>query len=90
VYILTPTTIFKRDLKRLQKRGKLLSKLKSVLEQLARGEELPAKNYPHKLSGAWSGKLECHIEPDWLLVYEYKHDLLILHRSGTHSDLFRK
>ena len=59
---------------------------------LSRGEPLPEKNKDHTLSGNWSGYRECHIQPDWLLVYCIENDILILtlSRTGTHSDLFGK
>ena len=56
---------------------------------LAQGVPLPESAYPHKLSGAYDGLWECHIEHDWLLVYEIVDDYIILHRTGTHDDLFR-
>lgn len=79
---------FERDLKKMRKRGKDLSKLKKVLLFLEEGVSLPEKYRNHKLTGNYSGFWECHIEPDWLLVYR-KHDKIIyLTRTGTHSDLF--
>ena len=61
-----------------------------VVEKLADGKELPAKNRDHALTGNWKSYRECHIQPDWLLIYKIKSDTLILalHRTGSHADLF--
>ncbi len=90
MYKLRPTSKFQKDLKRIQKRGYDLSLLSAVLKTLAAGEPLPEKNRDHALGGAYSGCHECHIAPDWLLIYEPDGDTLILYltRTGTHSDLF--
>lgn len=89
-YTLKPTTKFQKDLKRIQKRGYDLDLLKEIIKKLASGEELPEKNRDHALSGNYAGCRECHIAPDWLLVYEIDNDVLILYltRTGSHSDLF--
>lgn len=80
---------FKKDLKLMKKRGYDEQKLWDIVEQLANEIPLPAQNRDHLLTGNYTGCRECHIEPDWLLVYEIKKDelLLILTRTGTHSDL---
>lgn len=80
---------FKKDLKLIKKRGYDENKLWDVVEKLANDIPLPAKNRDHSLTGNYLFCRECHIEPDWLLVYELKNDelLLILVRTGTHSDL---
>ena len=90
MYKLRPTTKFQKDLKRVQKRGYDLSLLTEVLKKLANGEILPEKNRDHPLTGNYAGCRECHVAPDWLLIYEISHDELILYltRTGTHSDLF--
>lgn len=82
---------FKKDYKLAKKRGYNLSLLKEVVDILASGEKLPEKYFDHSLSGEYSGCRECHILPDWLLVYRIEKDLLVLGlmRTGTHSDLFR-
>ncbi len=85
---LSQTTQFKKDVKRLQKRGKDLGKLKAVVTRLLSGAPLPAKNRDHALIGDWSGWRDCHIEPDWLLIYKSSPGELILGRTGSHSDLF--
>ena len=79
---------FQRDLRKLVKRDKDLAKLYAVVEHLAKGEALAAKNKPHPLKGEWQPKWDCHIEPDWLLIYEVTKDAVKLARTGTHSDLF--
>ncbi|MBQ2837062.1 MAG: type II toxin-antitoxin system YafQ family toxin [Peptococcaceae bacterium] len=89
-YELRPTTKFQKDLKRAKKRGYDLNLLKEVLQKLAAGEPLPVKNRDHALIGDYEGCRECHIAPDWLLIYEIVDETLILYltRTGTHSDLF--
>lgn len=90
MYNIRPTTKFQRDLKRLKKRGYDISLLTEVIKRLSSGEALPKKNRDHPLSGDYSGCRECHITPDWLLIYELNGDELILYltRTGSHSDLF--
>ena len=89
-YKIRPTSKFQKDLKRVQRRGYDLSLLTAVIRMLAAGEALPAKNKDHVLSGDYTGCRECHITPDWLLIYEIAGGDLILYltRTGTHSDLF--
>lgn len=89
-YSVKPTTKFARDLKRAQKRGYNLSLLAEVIKKLAAGEALPERNQDHSLGGDYEGCRECHIQPDWLLIYEVVEETLILYltRTGTHSDLF--
>ena len=86
------TTQFKKDYKRAMKRGLKIELLEKVIEQLAMGEILSEKNRDHELTGNWVGHRECHIQPDWLLVYRIEADILvlILTRTGSHSDLFGK
>lgn len=90
MYKIRPSVRFQKDLKRIQKRGYDISLLKHVLELLASGETLPEKYKDHKLSGNYKGCRECHITPDWLLIYEIDGEELFLYltRTGTHSDLF--
>lgn len=74
----------------MKKRGVASSKLSEVLELLAADQPLPERCRPHKLVGEWTGFWECHIEPDWLLVYDLDDpDALTLVATGTHADLFR-
>ena len=86
------TTQFKKDLKLAKKQNKDLDKLFSVIEVLARGETLPPQYRDHDLSGNYKGTRECHVEPDWLLIYEIQDNVLVLmlYRVGTHSELFKK
>ena len=90
--MLTPirTTQFKRDVKLATKRGKNLSKLKTVMMKLVNEEPLEMKYKDHKLSGNYSNHRECHVEPDWLLIYRLEDEEIHFVRTGTHSDLFQK
>ena len=83
-------TAFKRDYKRIVKRGYDTRLLEEVIEMLAEQKPLPEKFRDHDLTGNYKGCRECHILPDWLLVYEVNNDELILCliRAGSHSDLF--
>ena len=87
---LVTTAQFRKDLKRIRKRGYDLSKLDDVLQTLLREDLLPAKRRDHALTGDYAGFRECHVEPDWLLIYAIDKGQLILtaSRTGTHSDLF--
>ena len=89
-YRLKPTSRFQKDLKRIQKRGYQIQLIKDVVRKLSDGETLEAKYKDHQLSGDYAGCRECHITPDWLLIYEIYEDELLLYltRTGTHSDLF--
>lgn len=81
---------FTKDLKLIARRGYDLNKIKFVISELANGNKLDSKYKDHQLTGVYSGKRECHILPDWLLIYEIKDDKLLLYlvRTGSHSDLF--
>ena len=83
------TSQFKRDVKQMQRQGKDLGKLKNVLESLVKDEKLSQKYRDHVLVGQYKGTRECHIEPDWLLIYELAESEVVLIRTGSHSDLFR-
>lgn len=85
------TTQFKKDVKLAGKRGKDLAKLKSVLDRLIDGEPLPAAFKDHPLRGNFAGSRDCHIEPDWVLIYTLTeaNTHVRFERTGTHSDLFR-
>ena len=89
-YNISKTTKFKKDYKLAKKRGMDISKLTKVITMLAEGEKLPVEYHDHALAGNWVWHRECHIEPDWLLVYYIEDDVLVLTltRTGTHSDLF--
>lgn len=85
---LSQTQQFKKDIKRLQKRGKDLRKIKAVIDLLLSETPLPPKNRDHQLGGNWAGHRDCHIESDWLLIYRLLENELRLERTGSHSDLF--
>jgi len=85
---LSQTSQFKKDIKRLIKQGKSQKKLVAVVETLLGGKPLPPKNQDHPLRGSWKGRRDCHIEPDWILIYKRTEDEVRLERTGTHSDLF--
>lgn len=86
------TTQFKKDFKLAMKRGLNMKLLEDAVATLAMGQPLPERNKDHALGGEWNGHRECHILPDWLLVYRIENDVLVLTltRTGTHSDLFGK
>lgn len=89
-YIVKVTSLFRKDYKRAMKRGLNVTLLEHVVGELANGRTLPAKNKDHALTGEWAGYRECHVQPDWLLVYCIEDDVLVLTltRTGTHSDIF--
>jgi mRNA interferase YafQ len=91
-YTVKHTTQFKKDFKLAMQRGLDIALLEEIITKLSMGESLPEKNKDHPLSGRWKGHRECHIQPDWLLVYRLDTDVLVLtlSRTGTHSDLFGK
>lgn len=82
------TKQFDRDLKRMLKRGKDSARIKLVITKLINEELLPPKHKDHKLAGKFVGRRECHIEPDWLLIYKIAGDEIYFERTGTHADLF--
>lgn len=82
------TKQFAKDLKKMEKRGKSPEKIKRILKTLVNEERLDAKFKDHKLIGNYKGRRECHIEPDWLLIYKVIDSEIIFERTGTHSDLF--
>ena len=85
-----PTTAFKKDYKLAIKRGLQIELLETVIETLAMGSTLPPENRDHDLTGNWRGHRECHIQPDWLLVWEQRDSelILLLIDTGSHSDIF--
>ena len=89
---LTPVSSsrFKRDVKRVEKRGKDLAKLRTLLDLLINQQPLPPTYKDHPLSGNWNGFRDAHVEPDWLLIYRVVGDELQLARTGSHADLFEK
>ena len=87
---IVPSNQFKRDLKLARKRGCKIEHLRDVVNALANEQKLDEKYRDHRLAGNYNGFRECHIDPDWLLVYRINQDVLelFLFRTGTHSDLF--
>ena len=79
---------FSKDVKRIQKRRKSQNKLKVVIQKLVNGEQLNPIYKDHKLIGNYKGRRECHLEPNWLLIYKIRENEIIFERTGTHSDLF--
>jgi len=86
--IITVTNRFKKNIKLQKKRGKDRLKLEAVLAYLIENGDAPKHCRPHDLVGDWAGYRECHIEPDWLLIYTVTDDLITLYRIGTHADIF--
>lgn len=84
------TAKFKRDLKVCVKRHYNLDLITAAIDLLRVPTDLPEKNHVHNLSGNWAGHQECHLSADWLLIYRVEGDVLMLYRTGTHSDLFGK
>ena len=90
MFSLRYTTAFKKDYKRLQKRGYDMTKLRQVLGHLVAGEMHEEQYQDHPLRGNYAGARDCHVEPDWVLIYAIVEDELRLLRTGTHADLFKK
>lgn len=82
------TAKFKKDLKKALKQGRKADKIQTIVKQLQEGTPLDPKHRPHQLAGNWKPKQECHIEPDWLLIYEVTNEEVKLIRTGSHSELF--
>lgn len=82
------TRRFEKDLKRMQRRGKDLEKLKTVVRLLLKEKPLEARYREHALIGDYVGRRECHIEPDWLLIYKMETTRIVFERTGSHADLF--
>jgi mRNA interferase YafQ len=82
------TSQFRKDIKKQIKKGKDPEKLTSLIKLLIQDDPLPQKYKDHALIGKWVGRRDCHIEPDWILIYKKTEDELLLERTGSHSDLF--
>lgn len=80
---------FKRDVKRMERRGRNLAKLRTLLDLLIEGGPLPAEYKDHPLRGEFAGSRDCHVEPDWILIYTVEGNHIRFERTGTHTDLFR-
>ncbi len=91
-YTVKFTNQFKKDLKKAKKQNRPIEEMFIVIDILSRGEKLPIKYKDHSLIGNYKNARECHIQPDWLLIYEYIENVLVLslNRIGTHSELFKK
>ena len=89
-YAVKPTSRFRKDYKLMEKRNLDMSLLDEIIAKLAQGIPLPSSNRDHELTGNYAGHRECHVQPDWLLIYRIEKDVLVLTltRTGTHSDLF--
>jgi len=83
------TTQFKKDYKKIKKQNKDLGKFKILIERLSGGQQLDSHYKDHRLSGRWKKHRNCHIEPDWILIYRFTKEDLILERTGSHSVLFK-
>ena len=83
------TNQFKRDVKKILKSGKDIEKLLTVIEILSEGLTLPSEYKDHPLIGKYKGKRDCHIEPNWVLIYSIENNELVLYRTGSHPDIFR-
>jgi mRNA interferase YafQ len=88
MYTAKPTSKFKKDLKTAEKRGYNLDLLTDIIIRLVNNEKLEEKHNDHALQGEYKGCRECHITPDWLLIYKIEDKVLKLARTGTHSELF--
>ena len=90
--LIDSTNQFEKDARLMRKRGKNIAKLRAIVQRLANDEPLETRYHDHPLSGNYQNRRECHIEPDWLLIYKLDEldnsSALILERTGTHSDLF--
>jgi mRNA interferase YafQ len=84
------TTSFKKDFKKIKKQKKNLELMKDLLLKLSSAATLDSKYKDHLLSGNYKNKRECHITPDWLLIYEINDNELVLYRTGSHAELFKK
>lgn len=80
---------FKKDWKKCIKRGYDMALIKNIILTLIAGEELPSRYKDHKLIGNYTGRRECHVQNDWLLIYKVENREIIFERTGTHSDLFK-
>jgi len=83
------TKRFKRDIKRVLRGGKEIEKILGIINILSKGQTLPPECKDHPLMGEYKGKCDCHIEPDWILIYSSRNNELVLYRTGSHSELFK-
>jgi mRNA interferase YafQ len=85
---LLTTTAFEKDVRRVRRQGKDLDRLEAIVNLLQEQQSLPAHCRPHPLRGDWAGHWDCHVEPDWLLLYRLTGKELVLVRTGSHTELF--
>ena len=85
---IVPKSKFRKDFKKLKSSGKSLQELQDVIDLLQKGKQLDPTYHDHELKGNWRGYRECHVQSDWLLIYQQTATLLILVRTGSHSELF--
>lgn len=83
------TSQFRKDFKRIINQGKDVAKLQAIIGTLLSGKNLESKLRDHPLLGKWKNHRDCHLEPDWILIYRISEDNLILERTGSHSELFK-
>jgi mRNA interferase YafQ len=84
-----PSTAFRKDVKRLKKRGYDIDQMLELIDRLANSMPIGSKHKPHPLKGAWKPSWDLHVNPDWILIYEVTNEALYLVRTGTHADLFK-
>ena len=84
------TSRFSKDIKRMVKQNKKMNMIHLLITKLGKGESIPARFQPHRLKGVWKNYLECHIQPDWLLIWNEDKETVFLTRTGSHSDLLKK
>ena len=84
------TSQFRKDIKKIKKQGKQIEKLKEIIKRLVEGKPLEPRHRDHALIGPLKGSRDCHIEPDWLLIYRIDDESLYLERTRSHSDIFKK
>ena len=91
-YTIRYTSVFKKKMRLCEKRGYNMQLIRDVIEKLSNGEQLPESYRAHTLVGDRKGQLECHIQPDWLLIWEQRDQelILVMVNTGSHSDLFSK
>jgi len=87
MYKIVTTNKFEKEYSKAIKSNKIIQKLDDIMIRLAKGEKLPIRNKDHALTGNYKGRRECHIEPDWLLIYKIDGDSIIFERTGSHSEL---
>jgi len=85
---IVPSSRFRKDVRRARRQGRDLATLEAIIDLLAAGQHPPPRHRPHKLGGEYANYWECHVEPDWLLIYEVDDEAVYLVRAGSHAELF--